>query len=104
MPPHFELHHEEPSSDATVLRVVGDLDLAAAPSFKQMAGDLMGTGVRHVEVDLGKTEFVDSSGLGALLWLDHRLHAVGGDMAINNAVDNVARTFKMAGLGQLIGH
>ena len=101
---HFELHHHEPAPDATVLTVVGDLDLAAAPAFKQVVGDLMGAGVRHVELDLAATEFVDSSGLGAVLWADHRLNAIGGDLEVNNASGNVARTFTIAGLAQLIEH
>ena len=101
---HFELHHTEPAPDASVLTVVGDLDLATASEFRQVVGDLMGTGVRHLEVDLGPTEFIDSSGLGAILWVDHRLHAVGGDLALLNAGGSVARTFDLAGLGQLIAH
>src|SRR3712207_4427013 len=86
----FQLHHHEPSPDASVVSVIGDLDLASAAAFKQVVGDLMGTGVRHLAVDLGETAFIDSSGLGAVLWADRRLHAVGGDLEITNADRNVA--------------
>ena len=101
---HYEIHHHEPAPDATVLSVVGELDLAATPEFKQTLGELMATGVRHVELDLGETAFVDSSGLGAVLWADHRLHAVGGDLELSHVQGNVARTFDLAGLSQLIAH
>ena len=101
---NFELRHHEPAPDASVMTVIGELDLAAAPEFKQTLGELMGSGVRHVELDLAATEFVDSSGLGAVLWADHRLHALGGDLEVSNAHGPVARTFTLAGLSQLIQH
>jgi anti-sigma B factor antagonist len=100
----FQLNHHEPAPDATVVSVAGDLDIASAPAFKQIVGDLMGTGIRHVEIDLGQTEFIDSSGLGALLWADRRLSAVGGDLEVTHAEGPIARTFTLAGLDSLIKH
>jgi anti-sigma B factor antagonist len=100
----FELRHHEPTPDVTKLQVVGDLDLASAPSLRQLLGDLMGAGVRHVDVDLSSTEFVDSTGLGALLWADHRLQAAGGDLSLRNADGPVARIFALAGLDSLLVH
>jgi anti-sigma B factor antagonist len=100
----FQLTHHEPSPETTVVAVTGDLDIASAPAFKQALGDLMGTGVRHVEIDLHETDFIDSSGLGVLLWADRRLGAVGGDLEITHAEGDVARTFELAGLVGLIHH
>ena len=100
----FQLTHHETAPDATVVSVTGDLDLASSAAFKQIVGDLMGTGIRHVEIDLEHTDFIDSSGLGALLWADRRLSAVGGDLEITHAEGPIARTFKLAGLDGLIHH
>ena len=94
---HFDLRHEEQGA-ASTMHISGELDIAAAPHFRQMLGDVMGTGVRDVRVDLSGTDFVDSSGLGALLWAEHRLRAVGGTLELVNAQENVARTFALAGL------
>lgn len=100
---HFHLEHEETGS-ASAIRLGGELDIAAAPQFRRVVGDLMGVGVRDVTVDLGETEFVDSSGLGALLWAEHRLRAAGGELAVVNARETVARTFALAGLATLLLH
>ena len=100
---HFELTHEEDGT-ATSLHLAGDMDIAAAPQFRRVLGDLMGSGVREVTVDLAETEFVDSSGLGALLWADHRLDAIGGRLSIVNPCDTVKRTFALAGLDSLLLH
>ena len=100
----FQLNHHEPAPDATVVSVAGDLDIASAPAFKQTVGDLMGTGIRHVEVDMAHADFIDSSGLGALLWAERRLSAVGGDLEVTHAEGNIARTFQLAGMDGLIHH
>ena len=86
------------------MRVCGELDIAAADRFRRMVGDLMGAGIRVVTVDLGETEFVDSTGLGALLWAEHRLRAAGGDLVVLHAQGPVARTFALAGLDSLLAH
>ena len=100
---HFALTHEEEGAQSS-LHLAGDLDIAAASRFRTVLGDLMGQGVREVTVDLGETEFVDSSGLGALLWAGHRLESLGGELTIVNAREQVARTFAMAGLDTLLLH
>ena len=100
---HFELQHDEHGA-ASAMRVEGELDIAAAPHFRRVVGDLMGTGVRTVTVDLSHAEFVDSSGLGALLWAEHRLRAVGGDLAVVNPSQAVRRIIEMAGLQELLVH
>jgi anti-anti-sigma factor len=61
-------------------------------------GDLMGQGIRHVEVDLDGCTFIDSSGMGALLWAAHRLRAVGGDVAAVHAHGATMRAIEMAGI------
>lgn len=100
---HYELRHEEKGTASTV-RIEGELDIAGAAHFRRIVGDLMGSGVRRVEVDLSATEFVDSSGLGALLWAEHRLKAIGGQLDIVNPRRDVARTFALAGLDGILLH
>jgi len=97
----FELHHDEYGAVSAVT-VAGELDLAAAPEFRNMVRELMGRGVRVLTIDLGETEFVDSSGLGALLWAEHRLQAFGGELAVVHAHGPVERSFRLAGLDAML--
>ena len=101
----FEIRQDEADHDgARALTVIGELDIATAPRFRRVVGDLMAAGVRHVEVDLSGTELIDSSGLGALLWAEHRLRAAGGSLELFGAAGPVARTFALAGLSNLVHH
>lgn len=101
MPRHFALSHEEHGT-SSAMRVEGELDLAAAPYLRAVIGDVMGAGVRQVTVDFAATRFVDSSGLGTLLWADRRLRAVGGRLIVVNAREQVVRIFALAGLDALL--
>ena len=100
---HFELRHEEHGRRSDLV-VVGELDIATAPRLRRVVGDLMGSGVREMRVDLDGAEFIDSSGLGALLWTEHRLRAVGGHLSVVNAHDGVLRTIELAGLEDVLLH
>jgi anti-sigma B factor antagonist len=97
----FEFHHDDhgPVSSVTI---TGELDLAAAPEFRTMVRELMGRGVRILTIDLTETEFIDSSGLGALLWAEHRLQASGGELAVIHAQASVERSFRVAGLDAML--
>ena len=87
---------------AAVLTVAGELDIAAAPRLRSAVGNLMGQGIRHLEVDLEGCTFIDSSGMGALLWAAHRLHAVGGDLVAVHAHGAAMRAMEMAGIGGVV--
>jgi anti-sigma B factor antagonist len=98
---HFTLTHSEQGA-ASAMRMQGEFDVATAPRFRRVVGELMAGGVRDVTVDLTDTVFVDSTGLGAVLWAERRLRAVGGSVTVVNPQENVARTFEMAGLDRLL--
>jgi anti-sigma B factor antagonist len=86
----FETHLKNGPDGSTVLAVVGELDLASAPHFREAVGEAMGTGARKVVVDLSGSDFIDSSGIGALMWAEHRLQAVGGDLRTTGCTPPVA--------------
>lgn len=50
-----------------VVAVQGDLDLFSAPAFRSHFEDLVGTGQHHLVIDLDGVEFLDSTGIGALV-------------------------------------
>ena len=102
MPPRFDVQIRMQEDGTPVLAIVGELDLAAAPQLRRVIGGLMGSGARTMVVDLSEASFVDSSGMGALLWAEHRMQAAGGALQAVNPQPNVARAFEIAGLGPLV--
>ncbi|CAN5449484.1 hypothetical protein BH23ACT3_BH23ACT3_10840 [soil metagenome] len=65
---------DEISGGGVVVAVRGDFDLAAERSFVDTVDSLVvdGDGEREVELDLAGVEFMDSSGVRALIELRHR--------------------------------
>jgi anti-sigma B factor antagonist len=85
------IKHSFPSPDTAVLRPRGRLDLANANHLKDLVDEVVQSGHRVVVVDLDRTTFLDSSGLGALVRGLRTARAAGGDLRICGA-DRQVRT------------
>ena len=66
----------------TVLRPEGKLNMVAAPKLRQQIADAVGTGQTRLVIDLSGTDFLDSSGLGALVAGLKAARQAGGDLRI----------------------
>ncbi|MHA3701160.1 STAS domain-containing protein [Jatrophihabitans sp. YIM 134969] len=84
-----------------VLRVdaVGDLDLATAEKFlTDVVSQLPAWPLHRVEVDMSRVEFIDSTGLGALVELRRAAFAHGADTKLVNAGHRTERLLQIVGL------
>jgi anti-sigma B factor antagonist len=98
----FQLCVERLGEGVSVLAVVGELDLATASHFRRAVSGLLGSGERRFVVDLHDADFLDSSGLGALVWAQLRARAAGGELIAAGAEDDVAHAIASSGLAHLI--
>jgi anti-anti-sigma factor len=80
------------------ISVSGELDLFSAPELERQLRASMDGGRSNVLVDLGKTEFLDSAGLGALVNLLRKLERAGGWMAVRCPKPQMRRVFELTGL------
>jgi anti-sigma B factor antagonist len=78
------------------LRVSGDLDRHSRDAFRSSLDDVLARG-RPVVIDLTGLEFLDSSGLGALLDARRRAVALGIDLRIAGEHGGVARVLRRTG-------
>ena len=85
--------HREGTVPVVVPRVKR-LDASVAPAFKAQVVDLVQAGERRLVIDLAPLDFLDSSGLGALVSI---LKALGsqGTMAVCGARGGVLSLFKL---------
>ena len=85
--------HREGAVPVVVPRVKR-LDASVAPAFKQQVAQLVQGGERRLLVDLAGVDFLDSSGLGALVSI---LKALGtqGSLAVCGAKGPVLALFKL---------
>ncbi len=58
---------EKPGSNQAILRPNGQVDADSAPSLKALLKQLVDEGARLLIVDLDQVDFIDSSGLSALV-------------------------------------
>jgi anti-anti-sigma factor len=80
-----------------VLRLAGELDVATADLLRERIRDLLGHGteVRRLVLDLAGLEFLDVTGLGALLEAHRKLGAVGGTLALRRPRPMVLRMLNL---------
>lgn len=98
----LKLRERPIEADGCALAVAGELELATAPQLRTAIGTLLGTGCRHVVVDLSETTFLDSTGLGALVWAAHRVRSAGGDFSVVRPNRAIVPTLEVTGVGPVL--
>ena len=80
-----------------------DFDLQICPELKALLEeDLKYDSITHICFDLRNTSFIDSSGLGLILWAYTQTAPFGGKVSVVNAGEHAARLFDIAGLRSLL--
>ena len=88
------------SSDADgslVVRVVGEVDLAVVDGLKAAVRPCIAEG-QLIELDLSGLEFIDSSGLGALVQLRNEAEQQGASLRLRDMPPRILRLFDITGL------
>ena len=95
-PPALRMNVEKRGS-TTVLKLAGELDLATADDLRARVGQVLAPadGVRHLVLDLGGLEFLDVTGLGALLEARRKLAALDGTLALRRPRPMVLRILNL---------
>jgi len=60
--------------------------------------DLTREGVRHIAINLAELEFVDSTGLSALIAVHKRADALGGELVLLSPSRDIRRLFELTGI------
>ncbi len=83
---------------AATVRVKGELDCYTAPRLRSSLLGLAEEGIRHVTLDIGEVQFVDSTGLSVLVGATKRLRDHGGGMVVSSPTDSTRKLFEITGL------
>jgi anti-sigma B factor antagonist len=84
-----------------VIRLTGLLNAHTAPSLKEQIGALINEGNSQLVLDLSLVDFIDSSGLAALVSGMKRTRTVDGKLHLVGAKDNVLDVFKLTMLDKV---
>ena len=94
---------------ATVLALVGELDLASAPKVRQAVVQALGTPTAGAAgrapaglvVDLRGVDFIDSTGLGVLIGARRRTRAARGELRVVVADPRMLELFRETDLDRV---
>ena len=87
--------------DLTVVSVTSDLDVLTAPRLRDRLIEVIDEGRHNLAVDLTECEFIDSSGLSALVTALKRARSENGDLAMVCPSGNVRRLIEVVALDQV---
>ena len=91
----------EPSPGVAVLEVAGEVDLATIHRVEEVLAEAVGTG-RRVVVDLSACDFIDSSGLRALVTARGAAEDSGGSLALVTENAGILRVLSVAALDRVL--
>jgi anti-sigma B factor antagonist len=84
----------------SVLTLRGEIDVYTAPRMRQAIVDLVDAGSLNIVVDMGKVDFLDSTGLGVLVEGLKRVRTRSGNLAIVVTQDKIVKIFDITGLNK----
>lgn len=100
-PDHLDIRVED-TSDCLVVKLAGEVDVAAAPRLRETLLRLLHRTDLAVVIDLSELDFIDSTGLSALIAGARRATALGRDYALAAPRPRIKRVFDVTGLDHVI--
>jgi anti-sigma B factor antagonist len=96
---HEELSiHVQVVDNTNVFELTGSLDIATSPTVRAALIEASERGDHRIVVDLAKLEFLDSTGLGALIGAQRRAKEFGGDVSLVAKEGQILRLLRITGL------
>jgi anti-sigma B factor antagonist len=89
--------------DVTVVELSGRLHLGNSLTYAENAiNRLIDGGTRKLVIDLARLDYIDSSGLGMLIFCGGHMEQSGGRMRVAGAGGSVARVFEIANASRVL--
>lgn len=92
----------EADTDAAVLECSGRLNMVSAPAFREQVAKVVDGGRNRLVVELSGVDFMDSSGLGALVGCLKTARQAGGDLRIAAPSEQVAMVLKLSNIDKIL--
>lgn len=92
----------EIDNEVIILKLLGNLVAGTADGLTAQIAKLTEKNYRFILLDLGKVDFIDSSGLGACISIKRDLAVNAGLLACTGLNENVRKVFRMTHADQKI--
>jgi anti-sigma B factor antagonist len=90
------------SGQVAVVRMPEEIDVTIADEVREELLAILNQGAAALVLDMTRTTFCDSSGVGALVRAQRRASASGADLRVATDSPVVLRVFSLVGLSQLM--
>jgi anti-anti-sigma factor len=84
------------------LNITGELDAVSVPDLRPVLDDLINKGHKKVVIDLAGLRLIDSSGVGAIVYLFRKIRALGGTVIVRGATDQPLAILRLLKLDQIL--
>lgn len=89
------------SSEIQVIQPAGRLDVTSVAKFRRDVTEIVASKPKFLIVDLSDVNFMDSSGLGALVSALKSIRTVDGDLAICSLSEQVQMLFELTSMSKI---
>lgn len=83
------------------IAIEGEVDIYNSNDFKQNLSELIQQNPSDLHISCEKLEYIDSTGLGALVSVLKKVKQYNGDIYLSNLKPNVAKIFKITDLNKV---
>ena len=83
-----------------LMKVSGEVDVSTAQLLRDALSQIDYDAVDQIQIDLTKTSYIDSTGIGVLVGVAKRAHEHQKAFKIINPQPNVMRVLSLLGVGQ----
>lgn len=92
----------EATDDTAVLECSGRLNMVSAGAFRETVAKVVEGGRSRLVVELSGVEFMDSSGLGALVGCLKTARQAGGDLRLAAPSEQVQMVLKLSNIDKIL--
>jgi anti-sigma B factor antagonist len=85
----------------TILSPQGEIDFATGPQLKDVITERLIAGDVNLVMDLEAVDFIESTGLGALIGGRRRAHALKGSLRLVCTEEQLLKIFRITGLDRV---
>ena len=82
-----------------VLYVVGELEATSAPVLREALRGALANGTALVVVDCSHLTFIDTAGLGVLVWAANQARGLGKTLELRNQSAAIDEVLRLTGIG-----
>jgi anti-anti-sigma factor len=99
LPPRLEMQDLAHEGTHTLM-LRGDLDIVSGSALERLAGHVCQSGAACLVVDLSNLDFIDSTGVKAIMVIGRLCEAHGQEFRLIPGPKNVQRIFEVSGLAE----